>query len=226
MIRSAGILSFLLATFISCFTLYAQAAEVGGAQDGKPETARVPSLEESDELIIIRDEEAITAPSVYNPGDQTFGVDLGLTFPLFFISPDGSALANKIKLGGCGMLSYDYYLTENFALGGEFGGMFAPTVGGNMLYIMPFGLRATWQFINGSFEFPLSLLIGTASQSYLTSNYFGLFVKPAVSAYWRFNPDWSFGAAAAWWWVPQWAEDNKSSYGNILQITLGTRYHF
>jgi hypothetical protein len=102
--------------------------------------------------------------------------------------------------------------------------MFAQTLAKNYLFVVPIGLRAGYQFIAGRFEFPLSLMVGFAPQKYLEDGYFGFFMKPAVSAFWRFNPDWSFGVKTAWWWVPQWAENTV--YGNFLEITLSARYHF
>jgi hypothetical protein len=102
--------------------------------------------------------------------------------------------------------------------------MFAQTRAENFLFLVPMGMRFGYQFILGRFEFPLSLLAGFAPQTYLEKNFFGLFVKPSASAFWRFNPDWSFGLNAAWWWVPQWA--SQTVHANFLELTLCARYHF
>jgi hypothetical protein len=167
------------------------------------------------------------SPSLYNKGDQTFSITLGTIKPLFYLDADGEKLDNKSKLGGAGSLSYSYFFTPHFALGGEFGGMFSGTVGGNMLYIMPFGLRATYQYVAGQFEFPFSVMVGGATQSYLGTDYFGLIVKPGAGAYWRATPDWSFGLNTIWWWVPEWTSDrNTTVFGNFLELTLTARYHF
>lgn len=175
----------------------------------------------------IRSEWEEYSPSLYNRGDQTFSITLGTINPLFYIRGDGEKIDNKSNLGGAGSLSYNYFFTPHFALGGEFGGMFSGTVGGNMLYIMPFGLRATYQFIKGAFEFPLSIMAGGATQSYLSTNYFGLIVKPGAGAYWRASPDWSFGLNTIWWWVPEWTGKKETTvYGNFLELTLTARYHF
>jgi hypothetical protein len=66
--------------------------------------------------------------------------------------------------------------------------------------------------------------VGFAPQTYLEKKYLGFFVKPGVSAFWRFNPDWSFGLNAAWWWVPQWAA--RTVHGNFLELSVSARYHF
>lgn len=167
------------------------------------------------------------SPALYNRGDQTFIINLGTVFPLFLASGNGASMDANMGIGGAGSLNYNYYFNGSFALGGEFGGMFTATIGQNMFFIMPFGLKLTYQFIAVPFEFPLSLMIGAASQSYLESNYFGLFVKPGVSFYWRYSPDWSFGVNAQYWWVPQWTSDEATTvFGNFLETTISARYHF
>ncbi len=175
----------------------------------------------------IESEWAGASLTTYVRGDQTFAITAGVGLPLFFVTKDGDTLDNKVSTGGIGGLSYNYFLSPYFALGGEITGFFGGTLGENMLYMIPFGLRATWQFLAGSFEFPVSLMVGGASQSYLGKDYFGFIAKPGLGAYWRFNPDWSFGVNAAWWWVPQMTGDSSTSvFGNFAEITLSARYHF
>lgn len=185
------------------------------------------SAQEKGDKLPIESDWAGASPTLYNPGDQTFSISLGMIQPLFYQRADGTAAEMKSYTGGAGSLSYNYFLTPNFALGGEFGGMFSSTLGGNMLFIMPFGLRATFQFVLSPFEFPISLMVGGASQGYLSTNYFGLIVKPGAGAYWRYSPDWSFGVNATYWWVPQFtASTDTTIYGNFLELTLTARYHF
>ncbi|MFA6508261.1 MAG: hypothetical protein WCT14_19315 [Treponemataceae bacterium] len=167
------------------------------------------------------------SPTLYNKGDQTFSISLGTMHPLFYLRANGTVTDLKSNLGGAGSLSYSYFLSPHFALGGEFGGMFSSTLGGNMLFILPFGLRATTQIILSPFEFPFSLMVGGASQGYLSTNYFGFIVKPSAGAYWRYNPDWSFGFNATYWWVPQLTASSETTiFGNFLELTLTARYHF
>jgi hypothetical protein len=163
-------------------------------------------------------------PELYSRGDKIFGISLGPLFPLFFTG-DSGILPNNVGIGGTLSLSYTYFLNSHLFLGGELGGMFASTKGKNNLFIVPMGFRLGYQFILRRFEFPLSVMIGVAPQKYMTDEgYFGFFVKPSASAFWRFNPDWSFGLNAAWWWVPQWADN--TAYGNFGELTLSARYHF
>jgi len=209
-----------LAAFLFCtgFLVMAQTSET--------ETPSVEAPAGSDPLPIDSEWNG-PAPKLYSKGDKTFIINLGTVLPLFFYSADGNSLANNLSVGGTGSLNYNYYFNSNLALGGEFGGSFSGTLGGNMLFMMPFGVKGTWHFIASPFEFPVSLMVGGVTQSYLGTDYFGLIVKPGVAAYWRFNPDWSFGLNSAWWWIPEWTSSaSTSSYGNFLELTLSARYHF
>jgi len=176
---------------------------------------------------------------MYARGDQTFSITLGVVFPTVFVFRDDSMALTTDRahnfsppVGGGGSLAYTHFLGPNFFLGGEVGASFNSTLGGNMLYIIPIGLRAGWQFILGSFEFPLTLTFGVAPQRYLDLSYVGMFLRGSASAFFRFNPEWSFGLNADWTWLPQRPrrDGNPSPAenvdANILGITISARYHF
>ena len=164
----------------------------------------------------------VTAP--YAQGDRCFLVSLGIIIPLYFSGIEDNQ--HGLSVGGFGSLSFNYFLTSNIFLGAEISGMFSGTRAGNMLYIIPFGARIGYQFYYRRFEVPVSLMIGGASQRYLEKSYFGPILKPGVSAFWRYNPDWSFGMNAVAWVVPQWPKNGNNSIGNFLELTLSARYHF
>jgi hypothetical protein len=130
-----------------------------------------------------------------------------------------------LSVGGFGSLAFNYFVTPKVFLGGELSGMFSATRGGNMLYLIPFGFRVGYQFLYRRFEFPVSLMIGAASQRYLEKGYFGPILKPGASVFWRYNPEWSFGLNSVWWFVPQWPRNGNNSFGNFLELTLSARYH-
>jgi hypothetical protein len=110
--------------------------------------------------------------------------------------------------------------------------MFASTIDKSMYFIVPIGLRVGYQFILHRFEFPLSMMVGFAPQSYLKSSYLGFFAKPAASAYFRWNSDWSFGVTTSFWWVPQWTGKDRPNntstdiHGFFWEFCIGVRYHF
>ena len=168
--------------------------------------------------------------TVYTRGDKTFTISLGVIFPTVFYGIDTTQGGHGMSLGGTGSLSFNYFFGPHFSLGGELSGMFSATRGNNMYFAVPFGLRLGYQFVYKRFEFPFSLMIGVAPQKKLEEGYFGFILKPGASVFWRFNPDWSFGLNAVWWWVPQWPkpveEVRYDAYGNFLELTLSARYHF
>jgi hypothetical protein len=166
-------------------------------------------------------------PSLYSSGDRIFSMSMGVIFPTVFVH-QGTVITHNINpLGGTGNLGLAQFIGPHVFLGGEIGLMFATTLRKSPLYIVPIGFRAGYQFILKRFEFPLSLALGIAPQKYLGQDYFGFFMKPSAGAYFRLNPDWSFGVNTAWWWVPQWPkEGDRVVDGNFVDITLSARYHF
>jgi hypothetical protein len=160
-------------------------------------------------------------------------MSLGTGFPTIFMN-NGEIIDHHIKppVGGAGALGYTYFFNTHFFLGAEIGVQIFYTLGRNTLFLVPVGVRTGWQFMIGRFEIPLGLTAGMAIQRYLNNNYLGLFIKGGVSAYFRFNPDWSFGLGADWSWFPQWPKEDgnhvpsKDMYANTLGVTLAARYHF
>jgi len=172
-------------------------------------------------------------PESYTKGDQNITISIGTIFPAAFVN-NGHVLENKITppVGGILSLAYNYFIGPNFFLGGEIGFNTAFTLGKNALFIIPIGFRAGWQFVFNRFEIPLYAAIGIAPQKYLDLGYFGMYIKCAASAYYRFLPKWSFGLIADWSWYPQWTMENgkrtpdKDVDAHIFGVILSARYHF
>jgi len=194
---------FILFLIFSGLSLYAQEEE---DDDSLPQT-------EFDEIMTVD----------YSPGDRNLTVSFGAIIPLFFSGIDNNQ--HGLSVGGVGSLIFNYFITPKLFVGGELSGMFSGTRGGNMLYIVPFGVRAGYQFSYRRFEFPVSVMIGAAAQQYIEKGYFGFVIKPGASAFWRYSPEWSFGVNGTWWFVPEWPENGKDSFGNFLELTLSARYH-
>ncbi|MDR2601402.1 MAG: hypothetical protein LBC53_02980 [Spirochaetaceae bacterium] len=174
----------------------------------------------------------------YTKGDQTFSISVGLLLPMFMVNNDGTVISGygpqaddmHINIGGTGSLSYVHFITPSFFLGGELQGSFSGTLAEKLLYFIPIGIKSGYQFVAGRFEFPLSVLIGMATHKYSVSGdpaYWGFFVRPQASLFFRFNNDWSFGINAGWWWTPEWTDEPKKNVdGHFLDIMLAARYHF
>jgi hypothetical protein len=172
-------------------------------------------------------------PDMYSKGDQTVTVSLGAAFPAVFFN-NGRVIPHNIKppVGGVLSLAYSRFLGPHLFIGGEVGFASAYTLGQNALFIIPIGVRAGWQFVFRRFEFPLYAAIGIAPQRYLDLGYFGMYLKGAASAYYRFHPNWSFGISVDWSWYPQWPKEDgeripgKDVYANIIGVLISARYHF
>jgi hypothetical protein len=165
-------------------------------------------------------------PAVYARGDKTVTISAGAVFPLFFLN-EGRFIPNNITPGGVFSLAYNYFFGPHFFFGVEAEGSMAGTLGKNMFFTVPFGLRAGYQWVLGRVEIPVSLMAGGMLQKKADDEYFGLVVKPGVAGFFRFNSDFSFGINLNWLWVPQWTSTpSETVYGNFLETTLSVRYHF
>jgi hypothetical protein len=170
-------------------------------------------------------------PELYSMGDQVFGISIGVIFPIVFYR-DGKVDHNFFPVGGTGSLAYNYFLGNHLFVGAEAGIKFNYTLAKNVIFFIPVGIRAGWQFIVRRLEFPLTFTMGVVPQRYQTDSYVGFFMRGAAGAYYRFNPNWSFGLNTDWSWYPQWPktdgnrDKDKDTYANIIGITLSARYHF
>jgi len=170
---------------------------------------------------------------LYARGDQTFVISAGVMFPTVFFN-NGNKIKHNFRppVGGAMSLSYLFFLGSHLFLGAEVGFKFNYTLGQNVVFLIPVGARAGWQFIFHRFEFPVSMTIGLAPQRYLNFSYPGFFLKGGASAFFRFNPDWSFGLNTDWSWYPQRPKENgkpvshKNMDANLWGVTLSARYHF
>lgn len=158
---------------------------------------------------------------VYKPnqqGDQFVRLNLALELPL---------APQQLRLGGTGTLSYGIFLTENFNLSIKASFAYTTTIGGNIFFFIPFTACAQYQFLFKNFEVPVSIDIGGALESYIDRLYFGLVVKPEAGLFYRVSPDWSIGAYAGVFIMPQWYSEKKyNATGLISDIGLSVRYHF
>ncbi|MDR2941954.1 MAG: hypothetical protein LBV17_05135 [Treponema sp.] len=204
--RKAG--AFLLILLLSFPLLYAQEQEEEPPPDGDWD---------------------YYAPDSYSHGDQTFIISLGTVFPTVFFN-DGKYYKNHNFVGpfkGAAALSYNYYLTSHIFLGAEISGLFMPTLGDNVFFAIPLGMRTGYQFYLWRFEFPLNITFGMVWHNFLNNRYYGFYMKGGLAIYFRYSPEWSFGINANWNWLPEWTEDrSKNIDGNVVDLLLSARYHF
>ena len=206
--RRAYFLVLMMLILISGFCLSAQETVPEESPDDAPPDSGMVDI--------------ISAP--FSRGDRNFVISLGAIIPTIFGGLENNE--HGLSLGGVGSLAFNYFITPNIFIGGELGGMFSGTRGGNMLYVVPFGARIGYQFWFQRFEIPVSLMLGAAPERYLGKGYIGPIAKGSASAFWRYNPEWSFGLNSVWWLLPQWPKNGNNATGNFLELTLSARHHF
>lgn len=185
------------------------------SQDSEPEA---PALQKID---------------LYNLGDQSFSINAGLFFPLFFLDltpPSGTSAAavTNLTLGGTGSLIYEAYLNNNIKIGAEVGGMFAYSPNMNPFFMVPITARFGYEFHFGQFSMPIYLGTGINIITYQDYTDVQFLLKPGISLYWNYTSSWSFGGNLVYWFAPEviTADPDQDRIGNFLDFTLSAQYHF
>ena len=162
------------------------------------------------------------------PGDQFINIGLMVTFPLNFGGDFPRYREGQLSTGGAGTIGYHRFLTSWFAVGLDVSFGYNPTIGENMFTYVPFVFCFTVQPTIKKFEFPITMGIGAAVESYLNRTYFpGLTLKPEAGIFYRVTPSWSFGIKGNFMYLPQWYEDSENNdHGNFSSVVISARYHF
>lgn len=158
-------------------------------------------------------------------------LNLGTIFPLFYTGGPGGYEDANLTVGGTGHLQWSAFLNNNWAVGGEFGGMFAFTPNQNTLFMIPLATRLTYFLRAYPFEFPLSLAAGINFSRFEENFKSDPILIPGIGAYWNYNTEWAFGLDLRWWWVPQiytgpTPPSDDTRFGNFLASTLSVMYRF
>lgn len=161
-------------------------------------------------------------------GDQFINIGLMVTFPLNFGGDFPLYREGQLSTGGAGTIGYHRFLTSWFAVGLDVSFGYNPTIGENMFTYVPFVFCFTVQPTIKKFEFPITMGIGAAVESYLNRTYFpGLTLKPEAGIFYRVTPSWSFGIKGNFMYLPQWYEDSENNdHGNFSSVVIAARYHF
>ena len=165
-------------------------------------------------------------------GDQTFSFNAGLFVPLFSQDTDGSitSFSDHLSLGAVGSLEWNAYINKNMQLGGQLSGMFAFTPNDRTFSMVPITAKYTYILNFYPITIPLSLAAGISFNKLDSLFQVTPIVKPGATFYWNFNPEWSLGLNAIYWWVPEYHFDSdlkdQSRFGNFLEISLSLLYHF
>ncbi len=153
-------------------------------------------------------------------GDQFLKIDLGANIPLNF--------GEQLHVGAAASVGYYYFLSNNFAVGGDALLGYNLSIGKKPLVTIPITFGAMFQPYIGKFEFPFMLNVGFATVTCQQMMYFpALSVKASAGAFYRWSESWSIGLSTHAYWIPLWYT-NKDYNDNGLFATadLSVRYHF
>ena len=153
-------------------------------------------------------------------GDQFLKIDMGASFPLNF--------GNKLYVGAAASIGYYYFLSNNFAVGGDLILGYNLSIGKKPLVTVPVTFGLLYQPYIGKFEFPFMLNVGFATVSCQQLTYFpALAVKTTAGVFYRWSESWSFGLSAQAYWIPLWYTNSiYNDNGLFTTVDLSVRYHF
>ena len=167
----------------------------------------------------------------YTLGNQLLIINGGLFIPLFYQALSGKTFDSNLSLGGVGSIQWAAHLNNNMTLGLEGGGMFAFSPNDRSLFMLPVTVRYAYILKAYPFEFPLSVSSGINFTRLGHSFQILPIVKPGISGYWNYSPEWAFGLNCFYWWVPNLYNGpeppkSQSRLGNFLEVSLSAMYHF
>jgi len=165
----------------------------------------------------------------YDLGDQIYSVSAAPLINLFIWIPTEtpSVIAKKMKVGGYISLGWEAFIDHKSSIGAELGYSFAKSLDERLYTSVPILAKFSHFLIDGEFDLPISIAVGGVYSSFEDQHYFGLMVKPEISAYWNINDEWGLGLRTAYWFIPELyfgENSSKTSYGNFLTIQAAVKY--
>jgi hypothetical protein len=168
--------------------------------------------------------------SPFQPGEQTVSFGLGALFPAFILPQTGAGIDN-LYTGGSFSFSYQYFVANGFAIGGNFAGAFNGTKGGLSLFTAPLGFTAAYWWTKLPLEFCVLAEAGGYLMRYSTSPSKGIidpFAKAGAGVFWRISPGWSVGVQGNFWFVPELHYGDYADltqYSGFVETALSAVYH-
>lgn len=208
--------------FIMCMFLFLTPAVLFSQNDD--EQAEI--IEDSPED---NEEEALYIPA-YGLGDGVVAISGGALFPLFFQSLDFSTAPSNLTPGAQFSLDIEYYLNNDWRIGGDIAFAFALGINQKTLFLVPVSAKIVREFTFQPFVVPVSIGLGVNFSAYKEMFKIDPLIKPEAGLYYNFNGEWLFGIKAGYSWVPQFIYQNdswdESRFGNFFHISLSALYHF
>ena len=166
---------------------------------------------------------------LHRKGSQNITLALGAGIPLFILPSDPLDAPRPLDIGANFSLGYQYYVFNRIAVGGSLTGAFNTTIGGRTLFMAPISLRAGYWWGQDSMEFNVGMDLGLNIMRLSGNGVITPFVKAGAAAFIKVSEVWGIGGQVFWWFVPELhagSNANLTRYGNFLELSLGTVYHF
>lgn len=151
-------------------------------------------------LILISAAPVFARSTYYFAGDTMFSIRAGVDFPAFisfYKDSERGTVAfgdTHIKVGGMASLTYQAFITERLAIGGELGYAFNYSRSGLLLTTVPITARLSYFPVQtGKFDLALGVNLGGAFIRYNEGKYFAPTVSVSVNPSFYFNDNWGIG---------------------------------
>ena len=174
----------------------------------------------------------------YDNGSQRFTITAGAELPLSLtqLSTGESSVGlnisgTKLSLGGYGAITYQMFMNDYVALGGELGYAFNFVVDDSIFTMVPMQAKASFFPVQGTIDIPLSIGVGAA---YLSKSgtqggsHMALFASFEVGLDYYFTDNWGLGFKSGAWLVPELfakqTESSKNYLATFIPLTLAVTY--
>ncbi len=151
-------------------------------------------------LLILCISTAFCSSTYYQKGDQVFSIRAGVDFPgflSFFNTPERNQTLGDIhmqKVGGVASISYQGFLSEYFAIGGELGYQFINSLTPSLYTTVPITAKFTYIPVQtGKFDIALSANLGLAFIKYDTGKYLAPYASLTLCPTIYITESWGLG---------------------------------
>ena len=151
-------------------------------------------------LLVLCVSTAFCSSTYYDKGDQVFSIRAGVDFPAFLSFLNDSSRNQTFgnihmqKVGGIASISYQGFLSENFAIGGELGYQFINSLTPSLYTTVPITAKFTYIPVQtGLFDLNLSANVGVAFIKYDTGKYLAPYASLTVCPTFYITDSWGLG---------------------------------
>ncbi len=143
---------------------------------------------------------AFCSSTYYERGDQVFSIRAGVDFPAFLFFFNDSSRNQTFsdihmqKVGGIASISYQGFLSEYWAIGGELGYQFINSLTPSLYTSVPITAKLTYIPVQtGNFDLAFSANLGFAFIKYDTGKYFAPYASLTVTPSFYITDSWGIG---------------------------------